>query len=149
MTTSSSTISTLTLVLVSLLAGCGKEAGRVPFAAEATNAATMALQAGEVSFWTELDIDYEGDAALAYRIDLLQGGSRVATAECQALGAMSIKMGWVETQLGSSRSRRGRGKMTCSAPLAKSGPTVVEATLAFDPRPVRVTLRKADLVVKQ
>ena len=92
---------------------------------------------------------YEGDATLTYRVDLLQGGSSVAKAECQALGQMRMKVGWVETNFGASHSRSGSGKMTCNAQLAKSGPTVVQATLGFGVRPISVTLSKADLVVKQ
>jgi hypothetical protein len=65
------------------------------------------------------------------------------------LGPMSMKVGWVETHFGDSGSRSGNGRMKCAAQLAKSGPTLVRATLAFDPRPVSVTLSKADLVVKQ
>jgi hypothetical protein len=143
------TISTVALLSTLLLAGCGKEAGRVPFVAEGTQSATMPLTAGDVAFWTDIDIQYEGDAVLTYRVDLLQGGSTVATAECPALGPMSMKVGWVETQFGASRSRSGNGKMTCSAQLAKSGPTIVQSTLAFDVRPLSVTVTKADLVVKQ
>lgn len=134
---------------VLLLAGCGKEAGRVPFAAEGSKATTMPLEAGDVAFWTDIDVKYEGNATLAYRVDLVQGGSSVATAECQALGPMNMKVGWVETQVGASHSRSGSGKMACNAQLPKSGPTVVQATLAFGARPTSATLTKADLVVKQ
>jgi hypothetical protein len=138
-----------TIVSVLLLAGCGKEAGRLPFTGEGTSATTMHLEAGDVAFWTDIDVKYEGDATLTYRVELLQGGSAAATAECQALGPMSMKVGWVETQLGASRSRNGSGKMGCSAQLTKAGPTLVRATLGFGTRPIDVTLRKADLVVKQ
>jgi hypothetical protein len=134
---------------VFLLAGCGKEAGRVPFAAEGSKAATMPLEAGDVAFWTDIDVRYEGNATLMYRVDLVQGGSSVATAECQALGPMSMKVGWIETQFGASHSRSGSGKMACSAQLPKSGPTTVQATLAFGTRPSTVSLNQADLVVKQ
>jgi hypothetical protein len=137
------------LLSISLLTGCGKEAGRVPFATEGTKAVTMPLEAGDVAFWTDIDVKYEGAAALTYRVDLLQGGAGVATAECQALGPMSMKVGWVETQFGASYSRSGSGRMKCSAQLAKSGPTLVQTTLGFDPRPTSVVLKKADLVLKQ
>src|SRR5687768_9513882 len=106
-----STVAAFTLLLV----GCGKEAGRVPFAAEDTKSVTMPLEAGEVAFWTDLDVKHEGAAALTYRVDLLQGGSVVASAECQALGPMSMKVGWVETTFGASHSRSGNGKMACQA----------------------------------
>lgn len=142
-------VPTIAVLSSLLLAGCGKEAGRVPFVAESTQAVTMPLEAGDVAFWTDIDMKYEGEATLTYRVDLLQGGSGVATAECQALGPMSMKVGWVETQYGASHARSGSGKMTCSAQLAKSGPTVVQATLGFGARPISVTLTRADLVVKQ
>lgn len=131
-----------------LLSACGKELGRVLFTGEGSGAATLALAPGEVAFWTDIDIKYEGDAALTYHVDLLQGGSTVATADCEALGQMSMKVGWIETRFNTSQSRSGRGKMPCSAHLDKSGATVVRAQLGFTTRP-SVTLVKADLVVKQ
>jgi len=39
--------------------------------------------------------------------------------------------------------------MSCAATLAKAGPTVVRATLAFGVRPLTATINRADLVVKQ
>ncbi len=109
----------------------------------------MPLKAGDVALWTDLDIAYEGDAALAYQVELVQDGATVARAVCDPLGPMNVKMSWVETNMGSSHSRRGRGKMACSATLAKAGPTTVKTTLAFAQKPASVTLKKADLVVKQ
>lgn len=129
--------------------GCGKEAGRVPFAAEGAQSATIELAAGEVSFWTDLDIQYDGAAALAYTVTLSQGGAPVATAVCNPLGHLPVKMGWVETNVNGAQSRKGNGKMGCSAKLAAGGPTAVQATLAFAQRPATLTLTKADLVLKQ
>ncbi len=138
------------LFLVALAcAGCGKEAGRVPFAAEGAQAATIELAAGEVSFWTDLDVDFEGAAAAVYTVALSQGGKPVATATCNPLGKISVKMGWVETNINGAQSRKGNGKMDCSATLASGGPTAVQATLAFAQRPAKLTLKKADLVLKQ
>lgn len=135
---------------VLLLSGCcGKEAGRLPFSAPGTQNATMTLEAGDVSFWTDIDIEYEGAASLQYKVDLEQGGAVVASATCNPLGYMSVKTGWVETNLGSKHSRRGSGKMGCSATVPKAGPTDVRATLAFGTRPAKLKLGKADLVVKQ
>lgn len=149
MTNSCSSFLLVAVISGSFLAGCGKEAGRVPFVAEGSQTATLPLEAGDVAFWTDIDLRYEGEATLTYRIDLLQGGSGVAAAECQALGPMSMKVGWIETRSGASSSRSGSGKMACSAQLVKSGPTVVQATLGFGVRPSSFTLGKADLVVKQ
>ena len=135
--------------LVALVAGCGKEAGRVPFAGEGTKATTLQLGAGDVAFWTDLDLKYEGPAALVYRVELQQGGASVATAVCDPLANLNLKLGWVETQLGGSHSVSGSGKMSCSANLAKAGLTTIQTTLEFTTRPATLTLTKADLVVKQ
>ena len=137
------------LAALLLLAGCGKEVGRIPFAAEGSSRVSAALDAGKVAFWTDVDLDYEGSATLDYQVALIQHGTRVATAACNALGPIRTKLLWVESERGSARSRRGLGRMECSATLPKGGPTTVEASLAFGVRPLAATIRRADLVVKQ
>jgi hypothetical protein len=132
-----------------VLPGCGKEAGRVPFTMPGTGTVSMPLSAGEVSFWTDIDLEYTGDAELAYAIELDQGGTKVATATCNPLGRLHVKESWTETNLGSSHSRRGMGKMDCSVALPAGGATTVKAILAFRLKPATQALRKADLVVKQ
>jgi hypothetical protein len=139
----------ITLSSLVLLAGCGKEVGRVPFTGDGSGSAPLELQAGDVDFWTDISIEYQGDASLQYRISLEQGGAAVATATCDPLGRINVKTTWVETDLGSSHARSGMGKMGCSVKLAKGGPTTVKATLAFARKPPTMSLKKADLVVKQ
>jgi len=136
-------------LVISTASCCGKEAGRVPFGAEGTADAPMTLQAGEVWFWTDLDIEYKGNPVLEYEVQLLQGGTPVAKATCDPLGRMSVKAGWVETNIGDSHTRRGAGKMDYTATIASGGATTVRATLAFSRKPIIVKLVKADLVVKQ
>jgi hypothetical protein len=131
------------------LAGCGKEVGRIPFTGEGNGSGSMSLKAGEVSFWTDIDVSYEGDAALAYHIELSQGGSKVATASCNPLGSLPVKTSWVESNVGSSHSRRGMGKMPCSVTLATGGSTAISAKLAFSKTPAKLALKQADLVIKQ
>jgi len=132
-----------------LLSGCGKAVGRLGFAGEGTQSAALPLAAGDVAFWTDVSLDFEQPAALRYHIDLEQGGASVATADCDPLGQLSIKVGWVEAGLGGWRSISGSGKMLCSAHLAKAGLTTVRATLAFTTKPTTLTFRRADLVLKQ
>jgi hypothetical protein len=131
------------------IAGCGKEVGRVPFSAEGSKTSVAQLTTGDVAFWTDLDIKYEGDAALEYRVDLLQDGSSVASAVCDPLGPLSVKELWSESRWGASRSESGMGKMACSAHLPKGGATTVQASLTFAVRPAALTLAKADLILKQ
>jgi hypothetical protein len=131
------------------LAGCGTEVGRIPFSGEGTGAATVTLKAGEVAFWTDIDIRYEGSTSLTYDVTLSQGGSVVARTKCDPLGRIPAKTSWTETNLGSSHTRHGNGEMTCAATLPHGGPTAVDATLAFAPKPSSVSLAKADLVLRQ
>jgi hypothetical protein len=129
-----------------LLAGCGKEMGRVPFSGPGTSTANVTLNAGDVAFWTDIDAEFHNDSSLPYTIHLEQGGASVGSATCNPLGPIHVKTSWVETNLGNKHSRSGMGKMECSVTLAKGGPTTVKATLG----PAKdVTLKKADLVLKQ
>ena len=139
----------LIILFVLACAACGSEKGRVPFASEGAAEGTFDLKQGDVAFWTDLDIEYEGDGALAYDIELVQGGATVAKAKCNPLGHMSVKTSWTETNLGSKHTRHGNGKMDCAASVPKGGATTVRAKLAFAPKPGSVTLKKADLVLKQ
>jgi hypothetical protein len=139
----------LVVALLLGLTACAKEAGRVRLPAEGSGAVEVPLNEGEVSFWTDLDIAYEGDATLTYKIELYQNGTKEGTADCHPLGHLPVKANWVETNIGASHSRRGNGKMDCSAKLVKGGPTMVKTSLAFGKRPTTLTFKKADLVIKQ
>lgn len=129
--------------------GCGKEQGRIPFSAEGNAESVVTLKAGEVAFWTDLDIEYEGDAVLHHNIVLVQDGKSVASANCNPLGRMPAKMGWVETNLGDAHTRRGSGKMECAATVPAAGATTAKVSLVFSKKPAKLTLKKADLVLKQ
>jgi hypothetical protein len=139
----------LVIAAAGLMAGCGKEAGRTPFAAEGEQTATMELKAGEVALWTDIDLEWEGDGNLSYKVELVQNGTTVASAMCNPLGNLPVKSSWVSTDIGSKHSRRGNGKMPCDTKLAVGGPTTVKSTLAWGRKPASVTMKKADLVVKQ
>jgi hypothetical protein len=138
------------VVALFVLVGCGTEVGRVPFTAEGAGEAQATLKAeSEVRFWTDLDIEYQGDAALSYQIELLQDGAVVAAATCDPLGKIDVKVKWIETSLNDSHSRSGSGRMACSAKVPKTGPTTVKARLSFGSPPAKLSLRRADLVLKQ
>jgi hypothetical protein len=134
---------------VVLLCACGTEVGRVPLAGEGAATTQAELKAGEVSFWTDIDIEYEGDAALTYDVVLEQAGKPVAKTTCDPLAPLSTKVSWVETNIGSKHSRRGKGKMACTATVAAAGQTTAKVTLAFGSKPRSVVLKRADLVLKQ
>jgi hypothetical protein len=137
------------VLLLFVLAGCGKEVGRVPFSSDGDGTSTVTLKAGEVAFWTDIDIEYTGSAALVYTVELEQGGAKVASVTCDPLGPLPAKTSWVETNIGDAHSRRGNGKMRCSATVPSGGPTVVNAKLAWSTKPATVSLKKADLALRQ
>ncbi len=127
----------------------GEEVGRLAFTGPGTTSSTLLLNAGEVSFWTDVDIRYEGASPLAYHVDLSQGGSQVATASCDPLASKSVELSWLKTFDGVTHLERGRGKMGCTATLPASGPTTIAATLLLDSHGSPVTLKKADLAIRQ
>lgn len=139
----------VTALLAVSLAACGRQVGSVPFSSAGTKSTTLPLAAGRVAFWTDLDVAYDGPATLHYQIELSQAGRHVATANCDPLGMKTVELGWLDITRSSFRSHRGHGKMLCGASLAKGGPTLVEATLAFGVQPLTATINRADLVVKQ
>lgn len=149
MSTSSSLKRCQLLLAAVLLTGCGKQVGRLEFAAEGTKSVTVPLATGDVAFWTDIDLEYEGPAALSYEIGLEQGGMLIANAVCDPLGQLGIKVGWVEVRSGASRALKGNGKMSCSAHVNKAGPTTVRAVLRSGAAPARMKLTKADLLIKQ
>jgi hypothetical protein len=137
------------LLGAALAAGCGKEVGRVSLSSAHEGESKIDLKAGEVAFWTDIDIEWEGNVTARYEIDLEQNGSKVATTTCNPLGPLKVKLGWVETHLSGRHSRRGRGKMDCAVQLEKGGPTVVHTKLSLSSQPASLKLAKADLVLKQ
>lgn len=131
------------------LFACGKEEARIPFTAEGPGQTTANLKAGDVAFWTDIDVSFEGDASLVYKIDLIQNDKTVASATCNPFGQMPVKSSWVETNAGDKHSRSGNGKMACEAKLAAAGPTTIKATLWWSHKPATLAFKKADLVIKQ
>jgi hypothetical protein len=140
----------LTIALLALpLLACARRIGTLPFSGEGTQSALLPLAAGKVAFWTDVDVTYVEPATLSYHIELLQGSSVVAVADCNPLGELPFMTARLETRTGKVRSLEVGGRMSCFAPLSKGGPTEVRATLAFGKRPSTATLKKVDLIVKQ
>lgn len=136
-------------VLLLTLVACGKEEARIPFAADGAGQTTADMKAGDVAFWTDIDVSFEGDASLRYEIELLQGGKTVGSTTCNPLGQLPMKSTWVETNAGDKHSRSGNGKMACDLKLVTAGATTVKATLVWAKKPTTVAMKKADLVIKQ
>ena len=130
------------------LVGCSKELGRVPFSSEGTGTTTVELAAGEVTFWSELELKCDRGSGLAYEIALVQRGVAVTKTVCDPLGDMR-NFALVATRSRTSFARSGHGKMSCRATLPAAGLTTVQSRLVSRQRPPSCTIGKADLVIKQ
>ena len=129
---------------VMALAGCGTEVGRVPLSGEGSGTGKAKLQAGEVVFWTDLDVDYEGDLGAAYDVKLTLGGHTLS-ASCDPFD-VNVKTKAVTTSFNGKHSKRYNGKMKCSVTAPSAGEATIETTFkAGGP----AQFRKADLVIKQ
>lgn len=139
----------LLVAFAGLVFGSGTEVGRVPLTGEGTSTTQANLKAGEVAFWTDIDIEYDGDATLAYDVTLEQGGKPVAKTMCDPLARLATRVSWFETNIGSKHSRRGMGKLACTATVPVGGQTTANVTLKLGAKPRSILIKKADLVLKQ
>jgi hypothetical protein len=134
----------LVLSILCLL-GCGKEAGRVAFDGPGSKKSTVPLAAKEVAFWTDIDAEWDGSASAQYEVEFLQNGETIGSTTCDPLARASVRLSWVETNIGDHHTRRGQAKLGCALTIPTAGDTTVRAKL----RASNLTVRKADLVLKQ
>jgi hypothetical protein len=143
---------TFTIALGSLLGigACGNTLSAIPLSSSGQAEKTVMLSAGtEVQFATDVHPMQTGAVRAEYDIELLQGGREVAEARClQDLSEDSPTC--AVRQMSYNADRHITCRMTCSARVPKSGPTVVRAKLVVEGHPALV---KADeppyLIVEQ
>jgi hypothetical protein len=134
----------LSIVGLLVLCGCGTEVGRVPLSGAGQAEAKMTLKAGEVSFWTDLDVDYVGELSAAYSVTVTLGAETLH-ADCNPLD-VNVKTNSLVTSFNDKHSKRYRGKMRCNVNVPNAGEAIVNADLAASGS---AEFRKADLIVKQ
>ncbi|HVZ88182.1 MAG TPA: hypothetical protein VHG72_14510 [Polyangia bacterium] len=140
-------------VAFGMLAGtgsCGSTLSAIPLSRSGQAERTLTLSAGTaVQFETDVHPTQVGAVRAEYDIELLQGGHAVAEARClQELSEDSPSC--AVRQVSYNEDRHITCRMTCSARVPKSGPTVVRAKLVVEGHP---TLVDADeppyLIVEQ
>jgi hypothetical protein len=131
-------------LLAVLLAACGTEVGRVPLAGPGSGTAKVTLKAGEVAFWTDLDVEWDGSLGARYDVTLTSGGQTL-TASCNPTD-VTARLNSVRNTTGSKSAFRYEGKMKCDV-TAPEGDAVLTATLSVGN--ATAMFKKSDLVVKQ
>jgi hypothetical protein len=140
-----------------ILAGCsaltGEEVGRLAINQISSEdnlikkEASVVLKPGdEIAFWSEMDMEYEGDVKIVFRISMTKDG--------KDLGAMDVDprkkdmtIGEVKTSIGdkTSWSFSGRGAII---PITEAGNYKFEAILLASDNPSLI-IKKAELVLKK
>ena len=146
----------LTLVAVFLMAGCdsitGDEVARLPIN-ETSNKeliikeATLDLKKGDaISFWTEMDMEYEDDVAMVYTVEIWkdtvkQGGFKLNAMETNPT------LYEVKTSFGNKTSWSYTGKMERLG-IESDGKYTFKAVINSSDNPTLV-LKKAELILKK
>ncbi|MGB0524543.1 MAG: hypothetical protein ACPGJS_16340 [Flammeovirgaceae bacterium] len=106
----------LAFVLLVALQSCGEEIARLPInqlASEADPAAqevTLDLQEGdEVFFWSDMELEYEGDLTLRFHVHINKNGGNYKSLEINPF-EKSLTVGEVKTSIGDQTSWSFTGK---------------------------------------
>lgn len=140
----------LRLLAPLVLLGCGTEVGRVACEPGQTQAAEIAVETDEPAvFWTDLDVEYDGNPRLSYTVVVEADGERIAERTCDPLD-VNTRVSSYTSDVGRHHVRRYQGKMKCEpfeVSSASSSPVRVQSTLSIDGEAVAVN--GCDLVIKQ
>ena len=140
-----------------LLAGCsaltGEEVGRLAINRVSTNgmlikkdAIVILKQGDEIAFWSEMDMEYEGEVSLKFRIAIQKDG--------QDLGGLTVDptqndmtLGEVKSLVGDKTSWSFSGR-SAVFPIKEDGSYFFEAILLASNNPSLI-IKKAELVLKK
>ena len=137
-----------TAAAVISLAGCGTRVGRIPFSKPGSSSTVLTAKAGELVFWSDLDVAWDGNFQPRYDITVTQVGKVVGTVTCDPLN-VHVRLHSKRTNWGTHHTASQEGKMSCRVTLPASGSTKIKASLRYLSRPKKLTVRRLDLVIKQ
>ncbi len=142
----------ITLLFTGCEALTGKEIGRIAVGGVSTDfdtvmgVATLALHKNDkVTVWSDMDMEYDGDLGMAFRIRLLRDTSIVQEFRVDPR-EKNVTVGEVKTSFGNHTSWRFTGKNT-SITIPEDGNYTVQAILVCSD-PAVLTVRKAEVVLK-
>lgn len=129
---------------------CGSEIGKIPIKEIGPVSSTQIKIIGDkkITFWTQLDIKYDGNVGMNYFISFLKNGTMVSQAICNPFN-VNIKIKSLITNLNDHHTKHYLGKMSCETSLPESGEYTVNTQLMLLPDSPSPTLTQADLILKQ
>ncbi|MEO1053488.1 MAG: hypothetical protein AAFX87_22830 [Bacteroidota bacterium] len=147
----------LLLVLLSVLTACsalmGEEIARLPINGVSSpdslimKETSLNLKKGdEIAFWSEMDMAYEGDVGLRFRVEVLKDGEAHGGLEIDPT-EKNITAGEVKTSLMGKTNWRFTGRNT-SVDIDEDGNYTFKAILVASENPSLV-IEKAELVIKK
>jgi hypothetical protein len=151
-------ILTLTVIVcTSLLSGCdaltGKEIGRIPVNQISTDSnliikeTSLDLKSGEkISIWSDMDMEYEGNAELRFRMQLLKDGENLGNLEIDPT-EKNITLGEVKTTLMGKTNWSFAGKNS-EITIDGDGKYTFKAILVSSENPT-LKIMKAEIVLKK
>lgn len=142
----------LPCLLLSLffLTQCGSEVGRIPVTQIGPISSAQIKITGnkKISFWTRLDVEYDGNVDMNYFISFLKENTLISQTMCDPFD-VSTKIKSVTTDINDHHTKSYLGKMNCQITLVESGKYTVNAKLLLVPDSGFPKLKQADLIFKQ
>ena len=121
------------------------EVGRVPITAPGTHSTSAYVTAAPLALWTDLDVEWEGDASMDYVVQVTQDGSVLSDGSCNPMD-VNLTMNARSTDIGDRHTRIHQGLLHCTVDTPAEGLVEVSVTLSVQGKPI---IRSADVYLRQ
>lgn len=135
-----------------LVTGCftsfmGQEAGRIPLTAPGQYQAKITVDPDKpIRFWTDLDVEFQGNALLLYRIELRDGNRLAGRLDANPFD-VTAKVMSREVSINDNHSLRYLGRMEGSLPAP--GTDTITVLVTLEAAGTFSEMKKMDLVLRQ
>lgn len=135
------------LVCLVGMIGCGKEIIRFQFQELKPISKSIEIDnSKELSFWTDLEIEYVGNLYFLYKIKIQEGNQLLEEIACSPLN-VSVQLKFLRTSFNDKTYLRYEGKMRCVT--TKPFPKIIQVEATPEIQGNVNLLKKYDLVLKQ
>ncbi|UII23391.1 hypothetical protein [Fulvivirga ligni] len=153
-------LSTLSIIICSLLAlvSCdaltGEEVGRIPVNEVSTDDEHLILketsvdlkQGDDVGIWSDMDLEYEGDVVVSFRMEVLKDGVKFGGMEIDPF-EKDITMNETKTTIGGDTKWKFSGR-NANLMIEEDGNYTFQAILVTSDNP-SLKINKAEIVLKK
>lgn len=121
------------------------EVGRVLITAPGTQSTSVYVTAAPLALWTDLNVEWEGDASMDYVVQVTQDGTVLSDGSCSPLD-VNLTMNARSTDIGDRHTRIHQGLLHCTVDTPAEGLVDVSVTLNVQGRP---NILSADVYLRQ